>query len=597
MLEVPPLVPTPRKFRWRDGAFSITENTPIILPPQSDDGSFRSACALRDAIARRMGRVLPIETHARVADLGPRIELRQRDGNGQGYRIRVRGERVTVDGEGPAGLRYGVETLAQLAKARIRACDVDDRPDLLERGLLIDISRGKVPTMRTLFELVDLMVRLKLNVLMLYTEHVFRFRRHPAIGKGASPMNAGELRELDGYAAERHVELVPTLQSLGHMHHLLKIPRYRHLAESERRWSISPAVRDSYKLLEELYAEYLPNFRSEWFNANCDEPVDLGKGRSKSWAERDGRGAVFRTHLDRVAALGAKFGKKTMFWGDVVHEHPEQIPLLSRELMLLDWWYEPDHDFNRVRVFKKNHIPFMVCSGTCSWNTLFPRVADSLRNITGHAEAGKKYGARGLINTDWGDNGHYNLLGNSLFGFAWGAQASWGDARVTPRAFDRAFSQHLFGDRSGKPARLYRALGGLHQTGFEHFNNSPLKTTFFDDIGEAKFISKVKKNVLERTLARLREQRERFRDTQASFGAQRQTRDEMSFAIDASILAAEKGLAYAADAPRRTFSKLAKAQSQLKERHHELWLARNRPSNFELTAKLYAASIESMKRG
>ena len=307
MLEMPPLVPTPRKFRWRDGAFPITENTPIILPPQSDDGSFRSACALRDAIAKRTGRFLPIETHARVADLGPRIELRQRDGNGQGYRIRVRGERVTVDGEGPSGLRYGVETLAQLAKSSIRACDVDDRPDLLERGLLIDISRGKVPTMKTLFELVDLMVRLKLNVLMLYTEHVFRFRRHPAIGEGASPMNAGELRELDGYAAERHVELVPTLQSLGHMHHLLKIPRYRHLAESERRWSISPAVRDSYKLLEELYAEYLPNFRSEWFNANCDEPVDLGKGRSKSWAERDGRGAVFRTHLDRVAALGAMF--------------------------------------------------------------------------------------------------------------------------------------------------------------------------------------------------------------------------------------------------------------------------------------------------
>jgi len=595
MSQMPPLLPTPLRFRFRDGAFPVREGTPIVLLPESEDQTFRSACALRDGIAGRLGRVLPVETHARVADLGRRIELRQRDGNGQGYRIRVRSERITVDGEGPAGLRYGVETLSQLARGTIRACDIDDRPDLLKRGLLIDISRGKVPTMRTLFELVDLMVRLKLNVLMLYTEHVFRFRRHPAIGKGASPMNAAELRELDDYAAKRHVELVPTLQSLGHMHHLLKIPRYRHLAESERRWSISPSVKDSYKLLEELYAEYLPNFRSEWFNANCDEPVDLGKGRSKSWAELDGRGALFRTHLDRVAALGAKFGKKTMFWGDVVHEHPEQIPLLSRELMLLDWWYEPDHDFNRVRVFKKNHIPFMVCAGTCSWNTLFPRVSDSLGNITGHAEAGKKYGARGLINTDWGDNGHYNLLGNSMFGFAWGAQASWGDARVTPRAFDRAFSQHLFGDRSGKTARLYRALGGLHQTGFKHFNNSPLKTTYFDDIREAKFISKVKKNVLDRTLARLREQRERFRDTHTSFGAQKQTRDEMAFAIDASILAAEKGLAFAADAPKRTFSKLAKSQSQLKERHHELWLARNRPSNFELTAKLYDGSIESMK--
>jgi hypothetical protein len=285
-----------------------------------------------------------------------------------------------------------------------------------------------------------------------------------------------------------------------------------------------------------------------------------------------------------------------MFWGDVVHEHPEQIPLLSRELTLLDWWYEPDHDFERVRVFKKNRIPFIVCSGTCSWNTLFPRVVDSLANITGHAEAGKKYGARGLINTDWGDNGHYNLLGNSLFGFAWGAQASWGTARVPSRAFDRAFSQHFFEDRSGKVARLYRALGALHQTGFEHFNNSPLKTVYFDDIRAAKFISKANPKVLGRTLAKLREQSERFRAAHSSFSARPRARDEMGFAIEASVLAAEKGLAYAAGAPRRSFVKLAKEQAELKERHHELWLARNRPSNFELTAKLYDASIESMKR-
>ena len=119
------------------------------------------------------------------------------------------------------------------------------------------------------------------------------------------------------------------------MHHLLKIPRYRHLAESGRRWSISPAIKESYALLEDLYAEYIPNFRSTWFNANCDEPVDLGKGRSKAWAEREGRGAVFRTHLERVEVLAKTLGKKTMVWGDVVQEHPPQIQLLSRELMLL----------------------------------------------------------------------------------------------------------------------------------------------------------------------------------------------------------------------------------------------------------------------
>ena len=287
MLRFPALLPAPRKFRRRDGVFRLRPTVPIVLT-RTDGDNFRSALALRDAIVRRTGFDLAIETHARTKDLGPRIELRRNDDDGhegQGYRIRVRPNMVTLTGGGPAGLRYGVETLAQLARKSIPACDIDDAPELDKRGLLIDVSRGKVPTLDTLKGIVDLMVQLKLNLLMLYTEHTFQFRRHPLIGKGASPMSAGEIRTLDAYACERHVELVPTLQSLGHMHHLLKIPRYRHLAESDRRWSISPAVEESYALLEDLYTEYIPNFRSNWFNANCDEPCSshdhCGRRRAK----------------------------------------------------------------------------------------------------------------------------------------------------------------------------------------------------------------------------------------------------------------------------------------------------------------------------
>jgi len=555
----------------------------------TDDDDFRSACALRDVIARRTGHCLSVETHARTNDLGPRIELRRSGDGGQGYRLRVRPDLVTVTGNGAPGVRYGVETLAQLTRRSIPACDVDDAPDLDKRGLLIDVSRGKVPTLTTLKEIVDFMVRFKLNLLMLYTEHTFRFRRHPLIGKSASPMSAAEIRELDAYAAERHVELVPTLQSLGHMHHLLKIRRYRHLAESDRRWSISPALEETYSLLEDLYNEYIPNFRSSWFNANCDEPVDLGKGLSKAWADKQGRGAVFRSHLERVEALAAKLGRKTMVWGDVVHEHPEQIPLLSRELMLLDWWYEADHDFARVKVFKKHRIPFMVCAGTTSWNTLFPR-GDGLINIQGHAEAGKKYGARGMITTDWGDNGHYNLLGNSLFAFAWGAQTSWGATKIDRRTFNRAFSRHVYDDPSGATGRMYRRLGGIHQTGFAHFNNSPLKSIYFDDVIEGKFMSQIRPKVLARTLAKLENARDAFSKGEARFASRPTAREELRFAIDASIFAAEKGLR------RRRPKSLAREQRRLMARHHALWLERNRPSNFELTEKLYRTSIDSLER-
>jgi hypothetical protein len=614
-MRTPPLLPSPKKLVPGEGAFRLRPEVPIVLPEGAGESDFFSARALQAAILERAGFSSPIETHARRDDLGPRIELLRRGTLGDAYRIAVSRERIRAEGDGEAGLRYAVESLSQLLARRGRslaACEIEDAPDLAKRGLLLDISRGKVPTLSTLKGIVDFMVGLKLNLLMLYTEHVFRFRRHPLIGKDASPMSAGELRELDEYARRRHVELVPTLQSLGHMHQILKYPRYQKLAESERRWSVSPALEETYELLDDLYSEYLGNFGSPWLNANCDEPVDLGKGLSKSRAETEGVAAIFASHVARVQELAAKHGKKTMIWADFIFEHREVLTLLPKGLLLIDWWYEASHDFERVKLLRENGIPFMAAAGTSGWNTLFPRLENALANIRGYAEAAKRHGAAGLLVTEWGDGGHGNLLGNSTYAFAFGAQAAWGQTDVDAKTFDRAFSMHLFSDPSAATGRLYRRLGGLHGTGFDHFNHSPLKTLFFDDLVEAKFTSKAKRAVLERTLERLRRVAKDFDGERATLATRPVESNELRFAIEASILAAEKGLAgieylrwrenpmeYEARARKSLASELRRierAQKRLKRELLRLWLARNRPFSFEKMDSQYDASIRSLRR-
>jgi hypothetical protein len=184
-----------------------------------------------------------VETHARALDAStPHWALHRRGGDGEGYRLRVSAQGARLDAEGVAGLRHGVETLLQLVDARgaLPACEIEDAPDFAARGLLLDVSRGRVPTEAFLRETVDLCARLKLNVLLLYLEHPFAFRRHPAIGAGSSPLEAGTLRALDRYAAERGVELVPCLQSLGHMERVLSLRPYAHLAETDAGWTLAP---------------------------------------------------------------------------------------------------------------------------------------------------------------------------------------------------------------------------------------------------------------------------------------------------------------------------------------------------------------------
>ena len=53
---------------------------------------------------------------------------------------------------------------------------------------MLDISRDKVPTMPTLFALVDRLAEWKINQLQLYIEHTFAYRGHEEVWRNADPM-------------------------------------------------------------------------------------------------------------------------------------------------------------------------------------------------------------------------------------------------------------------------------------------------------------------------------------------------------------------------------------------------------------------------
>ncbi len=611
MSKLPPVLPHPRHIEPHPGRYRV-EARPVVLPEGADDGDFASARVLVDRIEVACGRRPPIETHARREDLGPRIELARRGEEGEAYAIDVSSERIFLAAEGPPGLRWAVETLAQLVDPRggIPGCRIDDGPAFRHRGVMLDVCRGKVPTRECLFELIDRCARLKLNVLMLHQEHTFRFRRHPEIGRESSPMDAETLRAVDAYAAANHVEFVPCLQSLGHMANILGIERYAHLAESDARWTISPADPGTYTLLGELYDEYLPNFRSRLFNANCDEPFDLEQGRSRERGRKLGGGGVYLEHVHRVRDLVSERGKRLMIWGDVVHKHPGRIPDIGREIVMLDWWYEAQFDYERIKQFAENGIEFWVCPGTSTWNCLFPRVKNSLANISGYASAGRRHGASGLLVTDWGDFGHYNLLGNSWFGYAWAAQEAW-SGLVPDGHFDRAFSRMFFGDASGAAGRAWRALGDVHDPGFRIFNGSALQILFFDDVDTGLFVEGARDGALRRCAVKLEKLRARLAEPKV-FGADTLTREEILYAVDASLFSVRKasaGRAYIAwrrkpaglkGRERRSLSRelaaLAAEQVALARRLRRLWMARSAPSDFARTKKRIDASVRSLRR-
>ena len=396
----------------------------------------------------------------------------------QGYALRIAPEGITVAAGDEAGFFYARQTLDQLRRQagdHLPCGEIEDHPDFTHRGVMLDISRDRVPTMARLFTLVDQLAGLKINHLELYTEHTFAYANHREVWAQASPITAAEVRELDAYCRARHIELVPNQNSFGHLQRWLKHPRYRDLAEcpdGHEAWgawraypfSLNPLDPRSLALLDELFAELLPNFTSRRFNVGCDETVDLGQGRSKEACAARGKGRVYLDFLQQVHARVTQHGRTMHFWGDIILHHPELIPELPRDAVALVWGYEANHPFeSECAAFAQSGLPFWVCPGTSTWNSVAGRTENMRENIARAARQGLQHGARGLLITDWGDNGHWQPPVASWPGFVWGASLAWCGPSNRDLPLARALDEHILHDPAGRTGSALLALGNVYR--------------------------------------------------------------------------------------------------------------------------------------
>ncbi|HYO88662.1 MAG TPA: hypothetical protein VER79_08430, partial [Candidatus Limnocylindrales bacterium] len=205
------------------------------------------------------------------------------------------------------------------------------------------------------------------------------------------------------------------------------------------------------------------HFTSGLLNVGGDEPWELGQGRSAAERERIGLGRLYLNYLLQLHAEVTKRGKTMLMWDDIIVQYPELIPELPHDLIAMIWGYEAGHPFEaRCQAFLNSGIAFYVCPGTSSWNTLTGRWDNMVANLVSAAENGLKYGARGILNTDWGDNGHWQTLPVSLPGFAYGAALAWGVAANRDLDLPAALDAFAFEDQAGVMGALMRRLGRLY---------------------------------------------------------------------------------------------------------------------------------------
>ena len=399
--------------------------------------------------------------------------------NFQEYHLTIDSASISIVGKDEAALFYAKQTLTQIisyAKAnnyKIPCLSIKDWPDFERRGYMLDISRDKVPTMETLYHIVDLLASWKINEFQLYTEHTFAYKNHQKVWQGCSPMTAEEIQKLDTYCKAKFIDLVPNQNSFGHMENWLKHDEYLHLAEcptdcktiwgTRSRHSLNPLDPGSFDLMKELYGELLPNFSSTYFNIGCDETVELGNGLSKQACKTQGKGRIYLDFVKKLNEEVNSLGRKTQFWGDIILNHPELIKEIPDNMTAMVWGYESFFPFEKkLPKFKNAGIGFYVCPGTSTWRSEIGRNKDAFANLRQAAKYGKSNGAKGYLNTNWGDWGHWQPLSVCYPTMAVGSAYAWNSCSKPTHNLQHILSNDIFQDDSGNLADALLKLGNSY---------------------------------------------------------------------------------------------------------------------------------------
>jgi len=416
----------------------------------------------------------------------------------EGYVLRIE-DQIVLTAADPRGLFYGLQTLRQVldASAVIPRCVIRDWPALDVRGFYFDLTR-QVPTTDYLRTILDRLAAAKINTLAIQYREFFPYEGLPFIVSKSS-YTAPEMREFVQYAADRHIQIVPLLQSLSFQEHILRAQPYADLREQPGNISaICPSHPDSFRLYSELAEQLLAAHPdSQYFHIAGDEANTLGDcERCRQALARGSKATLMTGFTNKIIRFLLDRGVKPMMWADMLFGHfedPASVPEyvrsmfaeLSRDVIAADWDYwstgprTPPASRSPYPGFAGlSHIDRLLeagfdvvgapsCSSCCNaeWNAIDHVVA--FRNITAFGKELRRRKCLGMLTTFWPTNAVADVrwyrgpwahdtvdmcyqqvrpgLEAHWYSIWRGAECAWSAAPRPRGEYDRAFARAFLG--------------------------------------------------------------------------------------------------------------------------------------------------------
>ena len=405
-----PLIwPTPKSAEWKEGGVGISEI--IGTCPES----LFAAYFLRDVITERFGDA--------VGNGGVPVKLvisHKEEYKNERYTVSVTKTGITLTAGKRISLLYAVYALVAVGDGgKFRICEIDTYPSKEYRGFHIGLpKRSNIEFAKHLFR--DVLLPLGYNMIFVQIIGCMEFERHPEIteawrrelaknpkfphyymGCEGETISKGEVAELMDYARSLGFEIIPEVQSLGHVQWITTShPEIAEIAEADKKVDDTrnederpdavyhhcycPSNERSYEIIFDVMDEIIEVTRPERFvHIGHDEVYHIGVCDKCKNTPAD---VLFAKDVNRLYNHLKELGYRTMMWSDMIqpvsqYKTHAAIKLLPKDIVMLDfiWYFHLDKDI------EENLYPegFDVVIGNF-YSSHFPRykkrsLADQLR--------------------------------------------------------------------------------------------------------------------------------------------------------------------------------------------------------------------------
>lgn len=328
------------------------------------------------------------------------------------YELTVRKEGIEIIHSTQEGAFRAISTLAQILaqseEGAVPCVKIHDMPDIPVRGIMIPVYEKNIPKLETLYQTIDFMAALKYNMVQLYFDSVvFEYDSMGKYTEGKAVITKEEIHALDRYCRERHIELMANQEALGHMASWLKYDEFKDLAITTQRrepFTVNPLLEETFTFAKRLFDDLLPHFSSSNVHIGMDEAYGLGRGETAQYCQTFGEASLLADYITKLSGyIKEKYHKRCMFWGDYAAKYPDTLKKLPKDLIFVDWGYEPGHSFDRnILACKEAGLDVYVSPGTQTWGTFSGRTDVMIQNIFDAAEAGRFHKVKGFFLTNWG---------------------------------------------------------------------------------------------------------------------------------------------------------------------------------------------------